>query len=155
MRKIPTPDGEVYTFPSRDKIGGPKKGEWGAEFPFVDGGPKTNTTSAGSSSMKEERSERSSSEESRREIRKESRGIKDEIRVRAICRLGLWRNVDQKPTMRGMPRGGRKRDNSKAKFTQWVMQRAMGTLFGFADNLAIVSTQREKYQSEEWHFESS
>ena len=48
-----------------------------------------------------------------------------------------------------------KRDNSKTKFIQWAMQRAMETLSGFADNLAIASTQRGPGQSKEWHFESS
>ena len=48
--------------------------------------------------------------------------------------------------------GKGKRGNAKPKIIQWVMQRAMETLFGFANNLAIVSTQREPDQSKERHF---
>ena len=48
--------------------------------------------------------------------------------------------------------GKGKRGNAKPKIIQWVMQRAMETLFGFSDNLAIVSTQREPDQDKEWHF---
>ena len=38
------------------------------------------------------------------------------------------------------------------KFTQRAMQMATGTLFGRADNLAIVDTQREIDKSQEWNF---
>ena len=46
-----------------------------------------------------------------------------------------------------------KRDNTKTQFAQWVMQRAMETLFGFADNLEISDAQRGPDKSRERHFE--
>ena len=38
---------------------------------------------------------------------------------------------------------GGERDNMKTKSTQWAMRRAMGTLFGLADNFAIVGPGME------------
>ena len=61
-----TPDGGIYTFPSRDNTGEPKQEEWGPELPFVEGGKKTKTASVvseGSRSMKGERSAGSTTEE--------------------------------------------------------------------------------------------
>ena len=44
-----TPDGEIYTFPSRDNTVGQKKGECGLELPFVDGGSEDEGGSSGAS----------------------------------------------------------------------------------------------------------
>ena len=45
------------------------------------------------------------------------------------------------------------RCNLKTMFIQWATQGEMETLFGFADNLAIVSTKRETDHPNARHFE--